>query len=59
MAYFPEIGNNIREEGNKIDGKRYYHQYYFTKFSLNQLYKSIPKDISESGKIKLKYSACL
>ena len=58
MAYFPDIGNNIRAEGNKINGTRYYRQHYFTKKSLITFEHSISKDINESDKIKLKYSAC-
>ena len=58
MAYFPDIGNNTRAESNKINGTRYYRQYYFTKKSLITFEHSISKDINESDKIKLKYSAC-
>ena len=57
MAYFPDIINNDRNK-EKIYGYRYYHQYYFSKNSLSTFLQSIPKDINESDKKKLKYSAC-
>lgn len=55
MAYFPDLINNNRDKED-LNGYRYYHQFYFSENSLNKFLKSIPKDINESDKIKLKYS---
>ena len=57
MAYFPDIPKDSRKNNN-INGLRYYQQYYYTATSLNNLNESIPKNISQSDKVKLKYSAC-
>ena len=57
MAYFPDMVNNERNK-EKIYGHKYYHQYYFSKNSLDEFLQTIPKDIKESDKKKLKYSAC-
>ena len=58
MAYFPDLEKNTRKNVNKIYGERYYHQYYYSKVSLITLDNSIPKNVSESDRVKLKYSAC-
>ena len=58
MTYFPDLGQNNRQYENKTLGKMYYHQYYFSKLSLIKLENSIPKKVSDSDRVKLKYSAC-
>lgn len=57
MAYFPDLPRNSREK-KIIDGFRYFQQYFYIAKALNNLNKTIPKKISESDKIKLKYSSC-
>ena len=56
MVYFPDIGISSRET-DKINGFRYYHQYFFSKLSLNHFYSTFPNFLDESDKVKLKYSA--
>ena len=57
MAYFPDLLGDKRNKTN-INGFRYYYQFYFTKNTLNSFLNSIPEEIAQSDKIKLKYSAC-
>lgn len=56
MAYFPDIGSDSRET-KKIEGFRYYHQFYYTQLALNHFFETIPKNIKDSDRAKLKYSA--
>ena len=57
LIYFP----NFMIDYSKIDvlnGRKYYYQYFYSKSSINNFYKTITTNISESDKVKLKYSAC-
>ena len=57
MAYFPDLSGDKRNKTN-INGFRYYSQFYFTKNTLTSFLNSIPEEIAQSDKVKLKYSAC-
>ena len=57
MTYFPDLEIDISKI-TENDISQYYHQYYFSKTSINKFCDNIPKNINECDKIKLKYSAC-
>ena len=60
MIYFPDIGNNSRE-GGKIEGLRYYQQFFFSQLAINHFIDTIPNNINGSDRTKMKYcsSKCL
>jgi len=57
MAYFPDIGKQDARELEIKNKFRYYNQFYYSKISLNEFYKTIPNDLDESDRAKLKYAA--
>ena len=57
MLYFPDFEKSMRKN-YKYNVNRYSYQYYFSKKSILNFCERLPKNLTNTDMIKLKYAAC-
>lgn len=57
MLLFPDF-NKVERNSDKIILDQYKNQYYYSKLAISNFIATMPDNLEESQKIKLKYAAC-